>query len=76
MFVTTLEMDNFDCTKITALLKKIHTLSMGGAHSRVEACIGHMLLHMGNVTIMHFVYIECILCMNVCWMLLSNQMFK
>ena len=37
-FVTTLEKDNFDCTKMSAHFK-IHSLSMGGAHSQVEACI-------------------------------------
>ena len=36
MFVTTLEMDNFDCTKMMA---HFHSLSTGGAHSRVEASI-------------------------------------
>ena len=35
-FVTAHEMDNFDCTKINA---QIHSLSMGGAHSQVEAYI-------------------------------------
>ena len=39
MFVTTLGMDNFDCTKMNVHLKKIHSLSTGGAHSRVEANI-------------------------------------
>ena len=39
MFVTTLGMDNFDCTKMNAHFKKIHSLSTGGAHSRVEASI-------------------------------------
>ena len=38
-FVTTLGMDSFDCTKMNAHFKKIHSLSMGGAHSRVEASI-------------------------------------
>ena len=37
MFVTTLEMDNFDRNECT--FQKIHSLSMGGAHSRVEAYI-------------------------------------
>ena len=37
MFVTTLGMDNFDCTKMNAHLKKILSLSTGGAHSRVQA---------------------------------------
>ena len=37
MFVTTLGMDNFDCTKMNAHnFQKIHSLSTGGAHSRVE----------------------------------------
>ena len=39
MFVTTLEMDNFDCTKMNARFQKIHGLSTGGGHSRVEASI-------------------------------------
>ena len=40
MFVTTLGMDNFDCTKMnTHFRQKIHSLSTGGAHSRVEASI-------------------------------------
>ena len=39
MFVTTLGMDNFDYTKMIAHLKKIHSLSTGGAHSRAEASI-------------------------------------
>ena len=38
MFVTTLGMDNFDCTKMNAPFK-IHSSSTGGAHSRVEASI-------------------------------------
>ena len=36
---TALKMDNFDCTKINAHFKKIHTLSTGGVHSRVLAYI-------------------------------------
>ena len=39
MFVTTLGMDNFDCTKMNAHFKKIHSLFTGGAHSRVQASI-------------------------------------
>ena len=39
MFVTTLEMDNFDCTKMNARFQKFTALSTGGAHSRVEASI-------------------------------------
>ena len=40
MFVTTLGMDSFDCTKMNApAFKKIHSLSTGGAHSRVQASI-------------------------------------
>ena len=39
MFVATLGMDNFDCTKMNAHFKKIHSLSTGGAHSQVEASI-------------------------------------
>ena len=37
--LTILGMDNFDCTKIKlCTLQKIHSLSVRGAHSRVEAC--------------------------------------
>ena len=39
MFGATLGMDNFDCTKMNAHFKKNHSLSTGGAHSRVEASI-------------------------------------
>ena len=39
MFVTTLGMENFDCTKMNAHFKKIHSLSTGGTHSQVEASI-------------------------------------
>ena len=39
MFITTLGMDNFDCTKMNAHFKNIHSLSTGGAHSQVEASI-------------------------------------
>ena len=37
MFVTTLGMDNFDCTKMNAHFKKF--TAMGGARSQMEACI-------------------------------------
>ena len=38
MFVTTLGMDNFDCTKMNAHFEKFTAyFSTGGAHSRVEA---------------------------------------
>ena len=40
MFVTSLGMDNFDCTKMNAHFKKNSQLVYGGgAHSRVEASI-------------------------------------
>ena len=39
MVVTTLEMYNFDNTKTNIHFKMIHSLSMGGAHLQVAACI-------------------------------------
>ena len=40
MFVTTPGMDNFDCTKMNAHnFQNIHSLSTGGAHSRVQVSI-------------------------------------
>ena len=40
---TALKMDNLDCTKINAHFKKIHSLSTGGAHSR-------LLVHIASPT--------------------------
>ena len=38
MFVTALKMDNLDCTKIKCTFQKFHSLSTGGAFSRVVSC--------------------------------------